>query len=480
MKSAWCPIAAITVCLLSGCTRLGPDYAKPDVTMPMSWPSVETTAAQPGVPTLSQWRQDDGVLTQLYEMLEQNNHDLQVAALNFAASRLYQKQAASSGDPEVSFSGSVARQRLSEDGVSSRTISLFSTGDTQDSLIEALSSPYGVYSTGFDASWEPDLWGKVANQLRAADANAQMAEYELADLRLTLKTELTRQYLTLRAKQYMLSLRQQLLANLNAELAIHTVMVDSGVMSRQGLFAEQAQVKQVRILISALENEITQLQNSLSLLVGAQPGALSTLLDDNGVSLTVYDSPSLPLPSSILSHRPDVKATEEALKAATANIGLAEASLYPQFSLTGNAGVEALSSSTLSNWSSRTWTLGAGFYLPVFNRGVLHREVALTEITQQQAAIRFKQQVLKAWTEVDNAIRKVNRAREQYQLNQEALSLHEQQLTMVKAEYDAGVVNQLPLLAMENQFLTAQLDDIHSRLNYNLSQLMLYKAVASE
>lgn len=480
MKSAWCPIAAITLCLLSGCTRLGPDYEKPDVTMPLAWPQVDKTPQQGDLSSLTDWRRDDVALAQLYTLLEKNNHDLQVAALNFASSRLYQKQAAASGDPDLSFSGSLARQRISEDGASSRTISLFSTGDTRDSLIESLSSPYDVYSTGFDASWEPDLWGKVANQVTAADANAQMASYELDDLRLTLKTELTRQYLTLRAKQYALSLQEQLIDNLKSQFSIHKAMADSGVIAQQRLLSEQARIKQTGIAISALENDITELQNALTLLVGEKPGSLSSLLAKNDTPLRVYDTPTLRLPSSVLSERPDVRAAEEALKAATAKIGLAEASLYPQFSLTGSAGIEALSSDTLSDWSSRTWTIGAGFYLPIFNRGVLHREVALTEISQQQAAIRFKQQVLNAWTEVDSAIKKVNRAREQYQLNQEALALHQQQLAMVKAEYEAGVVNQIPLLDMKNQYLSAELDDIDSRLTYSLNQLMLVKAIGKE
>ena len=339
-----------------------------------------------------------------------------------------------------------------------------------------MASPFTVYSTGFDASWEPDLWGKVANQIDAADAQQTIAESELADLRLSLTTELMRRYVQYRAQQAVLALQQQKLANLHTQLSIQEAWIAAGLGDESERLALEAQIHQLNGTLDGQRSEVHVLANQLSLLVGAQPGALTPLLEGPHDAFHEYVLSTLNVPSSVLSQRPDIRAAEAKVRAATAEIGIAEAALYPQFQLTGNVGIEALSSSAVSEWSSRNWQIGPGFYLPLFNRNQLHRQVEIKSITQQQTIVQYQQQVLSAWTEVDSAIEQANSAGRQLEQSQQALSRITQRLTLTKTDAEAGLSSELPVLMAQQQWLDAKVGHIQSQLNVTLSQLSVYKA----
>ena len=275
MKVSLISFTLITALAMSGCTKLGPEYEKPEVLVPLTWPSLQSIDGQTQNQTVSRWLNDDKTLMTLHSMLEKHNQSLQVAALNFASSRIYRQVAGSGGEPEAGFSGSVKRQRLSEDGSMTRFIKLSSSGEQQDALIDALASPFTVYSTGFDASWEPDLWGKVANQIDAADAQQTIAKSELADLRLSLTTELMRRYVQYRALQAVLALQQQKLANLHTQLSIQEAWIAAGLGDESERLALEAQIHQLNGTLDGQRSEVHVLANQLSLLVGAQPGALT-------------------------------------------------------------------------------------------------------------------------------------------------------------------------------------------------------------
>ena len=476
MKVSLISLTLITALAMSGCTKLGPEYEKPEVAVPLTWPSLQGIDGQTQNHTVSRWLNDDKTLMALHSMLEKHNQSLQVAALNFASSRVYRQVAGSSGEPEAGFSGSIKRQRLSEDGSMTRFIKLSSSGEQQDALTDALASPFSVYSTGFDASWEPDLWGKVANQIDAADAQQTLAESELADLRLSLTTELMRRYVQYRAQQAVLALQQQKLANLHTQLSIQEAWIAAGLGDESERLALEAQIHQLNGTLDGQRSEVHVLANQLSLLVGAQPGALTPLLEGPHDAFHEYVLSTLNVPSSVLSQRPDIRAAEAKVRAATAEIGIAEAALYPQFQLTGNVGIEALSSSAVSDWSSRTWQIGPGFYLPLFNRNQLHRQVEITSITQQQTIVQYQKQVLSAWTEVDSAIEQANSAGRQLEQSQQALSRITQRLTLTKTDAEAGLSSELPVLMAQQQWLDAKVGHIQSQLNVTLSQLSVYKA----
>jgi NodT family efflux transporter outer membrane factor (OMF) lipoprotein len=459
------------------CTHLGPEYEQPETASPQQWQEIDNSVVRQASGALMDWQEGDETLAQLKALLAKNNQDLQVAALNYARSRVQGRIADSANDPQVSLSGGVSRQRLSEHGVSSRFIGLSASGDQYDALVEALTSPYNVYSTGFDASWEPDLWGKVANQIRVAQANEMLASYEYDHLNLVLQTELMRLYTVLRTQQYILSSQRALLHNIKDQKALYQALYSGGLAGKANVLSLASQVLDIEQAIGSTLSQVHQLSNQLTLLVGEQPGKLTSLLDAPTDELTKFASLPLALPSEVLRQRPDIRSAEAKLRAATAAIGIAEADLYPQFSLSGNFGIEAVSSSTVSDWASRSWSLGSSFYLPVFNRGQLQRQVQLRELAQQQAAIQYQQQVLAAWTEVDTAIDEVNTRITQLAQKHEVLGIQQEQLSLLKAQRDSGLTSEQQWLHQQGQVLRTQMELAQATLAYNLSQLSLYKAV---
>ena len=467
----------VAISFLSGCTHVENNQLQPDIVVPEKWKNATNFTLQNNDIMLQKWQGDDPILAKLQTLLLNNNNDLQVAALNYARSRVSRKVAESQDQPQIGLGGAISRQRLSEDGATTRIIDISSSGEQREALIDALTSPYTVFSTGFDASWEPDLWGKVANKIRAAKAYEEVTINEYKSLNLLLQTELMRLYTELRTQQYRLQTLSTMLNNVKVQKELVDTLYHEGLTTRiQSIeLAKQANLLEKQINVS--ENLVYLTANQLTLLVGEQPGKLNSILfDHDNVQLHVFSPLPLRLPSDVLRQRPDVKVAEAQLKASTAAIGIAQADLYPQFTLTGNISIEALSSNALSDWSSRSWQIGPRFYLPIFNRGQLKRQVELTKLEQQQAAIQYKQKILSAWTEVDSAINQITASATQLSQSNHDLALQQEQLDLIGTQVQEGLDNELPWYNQQNQVLNSRLEVAQATFNYNISQLALYKA----
>ena len=464
--------------LLSGCVHVGKNDISPKVDMPQQWHTIAGVNQQIPDVVMHDWQHDDQVLEKLKQMLKNNNYDLKIAALNYMKSRVQRRMSESDNEPQVGLSGSISRQRLSEDGATTRIIGISSTGEQRDALVQALTSPYNSFLVGFDASWEPDLWGKVANSVLAAEARETLSANEYKNIHLLLESELMRLYFELRTQQYIQQTLTHILTNLEAQKDLIDTLYHEGLIPKSQSITLAQQLILIENQIVASKAQTYQLANQLSLLVGKQPGELETILfNSDNLTLTILSSLPLALPSEVLRNRPDVQAAEAQLRASTAMIGIAEADLYPRFTLTGNVGIETLSSSELSDWASRTWSIGPRFYLPIFNRNQLKRRVELTKLEQQQAAVQYQQKVLSAWSEVDNAINQVNASLTQLSNKNQQLELQKEQLNLASSEVETGLSDKLQWYNQQHQVFQMQLNVAQATLNYNLSQLSLYKSI---
>jgi NodT family efflux transporter outer membrane factor (OMF) lipoprotein len=347
-------------------------------------------------------------------------------------------------------------------------------------LIDTLSAPFSVYSAGFDASWELDLWGRVRRSVEAADAGMAEASSLLRDVQLAVAVEVARNYYEARA-----ALRQQAL--LRADVAAAGELLELVRMRFKGGLATDLDVERQNGLLAelrarlpgALEQE-AQAINRLTLLVGAPPGALRAELADPPAAL---DAPfghtpdlALGITSDVVARRPDIQSAEARLHAATARIGVARADLYPRLTLGMSLGLESLTGGKFGDWGSRQWSVGPSLSLPLFDNGRRRATIELRELEQQQAAVNYQKTVLHAWHEVDDALSSYTAERQRQQQLKAREDSSRSTLQLSTTRYRQGLTDALPVLDAQRTLLAAQRERIQGEAALTLRLLAICKA----
>jgi outer membrane protein TolC len=234
--------------------------------------------------------------------------------------------------------------------------------------------------------------------------------------------------------------------------------------------------------LPALGAQEAQAGNQLALLCAAKPGALR---DEIAAGAARADAPQLPdlrlgLPSELVRSRPDLATAEAALHAATANIGLAIADLYPRISIGASFGVESVEGGKFGEWGSRQWSVGPSLSIPLFDRGRRRSIVTLRELQQQQAAVAYQQAVLKAWQEVDDAIS--NYLAETLRGTQLTLKsgLADEEAQLARSRFANGASNYLPVSNAQMALLETRRELADNRGRRNIALAALFKALGDD
>lgn len=479
-------VLATSLALAAACTTVGPRFTAPTTSAPAHWSdwhSGSPSLAMPTAPALAGgWQRfDDPVLAQLLERALESNLDLRTAATRFAEARVQERIAGARALPEVGGRAGVNRERQSENGVGTRIVGAI-PGVDREHIIQVLSQPFTLYQAGFDASWELDLWGRVARTIESARADTQASAADLRAMRLEIAAEVARAYFHLRSVQEELALLRE-----QRERTAGTVDI-LGKQYRLGMVDETALLRE-QVLLDELASQRPQLLaaesaalSQLTKLCGEHPGALNDLLARTPKPMADERLPDLALglPGDFVRRRPDVAAAEARLHAATAQIGVATADLYPQITLGATAGLESLTAGHLLDWGSRQWSVGPALSLPIFDHGRRKSVVELRELQQQEAAIEFHRVVLRAWHEADDAITayvaETKRARELESRARRA----EDAAMLAKARFENGLANDLPRLTAERDAINAQRDLVESRYNVRAALVGVFKALADD
>ncbi|WP_437882178.1 efflux transporter outer membrane subunit [Pseudomonas sp. LRF_L74] len=477
--------ACLIAVTLSGCS-VGPDFAKPKPAAPADWASWHSADPQLPTPAVSgqtlpgQWWLvlDDRVLDQLQQMAFATSPDLRTAALHYAEARAQRRTVAAQRGPQLDASGGVSRERQSESGASTRLIG--SIAQDPAPLVKQLSEPFNLYQAGIDASWELDLWGRISRSIEAADADidSQRALLDLA--RLSLTCEVGRTYFELRTSQRQIQLTREDIAALEDRLGLLQAQVDGGLVDHFDLERQRADLAALKAQLPTLLAQEGASSNQLTLLLGKQPGALRELLAPRRQAITTaLPDLQLGLPSEVVVRRPDIRAAEARLHSATANIGIAQAELYPSISLGARFGYESYLSGEFADWGSRTWSVGPSLNLPLFDHGRRKSVVQLRELEQQEAAVDYQQTVLKAWQEVDDALTAYTAERQR----SDALTLRaqsaEQAYQLAKARYDGGGTDFLSVLDSQRGYLQARRDLVSSEGTLYARYIMVNRAIGN-
>ncbi|HEY0296018.1 MAG TPA: efflux transporter outer membrane subunit [Bordetella sp.] len=474
---------------LSSCASVGPDFHAPEATAPADWRARPTSAAELAAsvapstdPLPASWWEvfGDPTLDALQARAIQASPDLQTATLRFAQARLQRRVAASQALPQVDLDAQAARQRQSEESAETRLAGALG-GASAPQLVQVLSEPFSLYQAGFDVSWELDLWGRVRRLVEAADAGIEAAQAQLQDTRLVLSSELARAYFELRQVQRQQALLTRDVAVARDLLALRQAQAANGLTDADPPLAQSQRVAQLAAQRAALQARQAALDNQIGLLTGDAPGALNALLAPASADLDQDAPPGLPAlalgqPADLLRRRPDVRGAEARLHAATAEIGVAVADLYPRIGFDASAGFQSLDAADLGDWGSRTWQVGPVLSLPVFDRGRRRANVELRRKDQQLAAVAWHQRVLKSWQEVDDALNDyaAEHARNARLREREAAS--REQLTFARVRAGTGLGNDLSVLQAELAWRQTQADVAESDCALQTALVRVYKA----
>jgi NodT family efflux transporter outer membrane factor (OMF) lipoprotein len=462
-----CTGAALCAASLAGCA-VGPDFAKPviglhDVALtPRQDDAGVHATSDAEVP--SQWWMlfNDAVLADLEFRAQGRNLDLQIASERIEQGRALLGIASAELLPSVGAGASYTREGLSKHG--------------KFAALGAPTRPSDFWQLGFDASWEIDLWGRARRAREGATASLEATLYDREATRVALSAEVARTYLELRGTQAQLDIAQQNLAVAQRLVGLAESRERNGVATRFETSSALAQLGTIKSTIPELTQHRNALMNALALLLGDEPRALDT-------QLRTMPLPSLPanvpvgMSSELAHRRPDILRAEAQLHAAVASIGVAKADFYPRIGLRARVGVEAFEIGDLASWDSRFFSVGPTVYLPIFQGGRLVQRLALSDARQREAALAYRQTVLRAWHEVDNALDALAAREWQYAELMASFEQNTQALHVAERGYQEGAADYLSVLTAQRNVFASQSSLNASATNATLALVNLYKSL---
>jgi multidrug efflux system outer membrane protein len=470
--------------LLAGVTActVGPNFVPPSPGTKTSFndptyhPAPDITASANPDPL---WWNDfhDPVLTALMQQAIAGNISFQESLLRVLASHEDVVTAAAAGLPTLNGNASYMREQLGLKGIlqSNNINSALDELESPNSPINqttpglgsdisnALNSglntatqPINLFSWGFSSSWELDLFGRVRRAVEQANAS-EAAQAEAAnDALVMLESQVAQTYFQLRSSQQLAAQQQQDVQSDQLNLKLTQSRAAQGLTSDVDVQQAQTQLDTDAAQQPAYEKQVGESMNQLAILTGQQPGALNAMLATPAPLPPNPDVIGIGIPSDLARRRPDIREAEDELHAATANVGVAVASFYPDISLTGSVGLRNTDASYLTNWSSLFYSAGPAVSLPIFEGGKLTANLRTARVQEATAALDYRNTVLNALNEVENALiayrtDQTTASRITGTVQSAALSLH-----LALSRYQYGLDNYLPVLVANRTLVTSR------------------------
>jgi len=400
----WRSRPLVALLLLGGCT-VGPNYQPPPVSVPATFS--DSSAASTTSADIRRWWTafNDPTLDDLIDRARTGNLDVRQAAARVQEARAQERVVRARGGPSVSASAQAGYTRLSENSLPAGLANLGGGGGQGGggSPIGLPGEVFASFEAGFDASWELDLFGGQRRANEAAGARTEAAVWSQRDAEVMLAAEVARTYQQYRALQRRIALADQVLASQRDQLDFVRVRARNGLVTTLDERNQRRRLDQASAQREDLLAEADAHVHALGTLLGLAPAALAGELATPSAAAPVAIDIPPGLPSDLLQRRPDIRAAERKLAAATADIGVATADLYPKLSLTGALQLASRSLATLLE-SGSIFANGAGrLSLPLIGGGK-HETVALRQVQANEALLAYQSVVLGALREVEDAL----------------------------------------------------------------------------
>ena len=456
---------------LSGCT-VGPDYVRPNVPAPSKW-----SEAQPGVREVARqyarwWTSfEDPVLNRLIADATASNLDLQQARERIREARAQRTIAIAAGLPSLSARNNVSR-RLNNFSSSTGTAATPFVGGAfgvGDQVID-------IFQMGFDAQWEIDLFGGIRRSVEAADANLE-AEIENSRMVLvTLLGEVARNYIELRGAQQLIAVTRENLRNQEDTLKLTEVRQTAGLASQLEVAQQASQVATTRSQLPAYQAAEKLAIHALSVLLGKQPGKLTPWLQRPGSIPESTNLAEADLPSELLRRRPDIRRAERQLAAASAQIGVATAELYPKFNLAAFIGLQ---NTDISDFTAlgKAWSMGSTLTTPIFNWGKLQANISSKQAQHEQMLLAYQAVVLNAFKEVEDGLVAYQHEQTRRTSLAEAVEASRLAVALANERYHKGMAAFLDVLVSERSLYQAQASLVESDAAVSAKLVAVYKAL---
>ena len=475
-------IASCVLAMACAACTVGPDPHRPDVDVPPGWAAARDTKIGTDLPSRvtaapaadGRWWSvfRDPVLDGLIDTAMAQSLDVQEAGLRIAEARAQRDSAAGAYYPSVESSNIGARTRMGAGGIGQALSG--GQGGAASSSSSGIST--NIFNVGFDATWEPDLFGKTRRSVQAAEAGIRSAEEQRHDAMLSLAAEITRAYLSLRGAE---RTRALTLADIASQEQLQSLIASrnrSGLAPTSDVATQQVQVSGTRARLPQVEQTITTNRNRLALLLAMPPGALDARLGEGAVPALPPEVP-VGLPGDLLRRRPDIRRSEAEAEAATARIGVAKAALYPSVRFAAIGAFSSNETSSLFEWASRFGLVGAQLSIPIFEGGKLQAQLRVADLRSQEAILSYRQTVLAAFHDVDNAMTT-------YAQDQRRTSDLDRQVAdsrrgreLARDRYTSGLGAYIDVLNAEHQANQAELDLAQSTVTASTDLVALFKAL---
>jgi multidrug efflux system outer membrane protein len=456
---------AVIFGLLAGCT-VGPKYRRPIVEPPTAFRGAgdKSTAPDPGSLADQKWFEvfKDEQLQELIRIALANNYDLRQAVARVSAARANLGITRSDQFPNITVGADVTTLRNS--------------GSGQVALPGGVSRDrtFGTVLLNL-LSFEVDIWGRLRRANEAARANLLATEEDRKTVMTTIVGDVSAAYFNLLELDTELEIARETLATRQESLNLIRSRQQGGVATMLDVRQAEQLVYAVAQTIPDIERLIEQTENQINLLLGRDPGPVT-----RGRSLSEQEQPpSAPpgLPSSLLERRPDIRAAELNLVAATANIGVAKAAYFPQISLTGFLGGQSSQLSNLFSGAGGAWNFAPQVTAPIFNAGRVKSGVRFTEAQRQLASAQYQQAIRTGFREVSDALVEYRKVKEIRAQQEELVTTLQDRSRLAYLRYRGGVDTQLNALDADRDLFSAELSLAQTKRNELLALVLLYKAL---
>jgi len=463
--------AAALLCaalLLQGCV-VGPKYNRPSMQAPGTYKEVTPDdlkkmdgwkVAQPQDSALhGKWWEilGDPQLNALEEQVNISNQNVAAAFASFMAARALVREARAQYFPTLTAGASVTRQHQppAATGTSSGTA-------------------FNEFSLPFDASWTPDLFGRVRNTVRAGVANAQASAADLENTRLTAQAELAVDYFQLRGQDALKQLLDSTVVAYEKSLELTKALYETGIDSDESVAQAETQLEATRALDTSIGILRAQYEHAIALLVGQPASSFSIAVEP-----LKTPPPAIPfgVPSQLLERRPDIAASERLMAQANAQIGVARAAYFPTLTLSASAGLESTKGSSWFTWPSRFWSVGPAIAETIYDGGLRRATVEQYRAQYDQTVANYRNTVLTAFQQVEDNLSGLRILSQEIQEQNIAIRSAQRSLDLATERYRLGIDPYLNVITAETALFSNQQTAVNLRIEQIVDSVQLIEAL---
>ena len=455
--------------LFAGGCMIGPKYHTPTVQTPPAYKELtpedmKTTdgwkVAQPRDDTLhGKWWEsfNDTELNTLEDKVNVSNQSIAAAFASYMSARAIVKQARSQYFPTVTTTPSITRARQGGQSGSSPS-----------------GSTITEYSLPFDATWVPDLWGRVRNTVRSSAYGAQASAADLENTRLAMQSELAVDYFQLRGQDALKELLDSTVVAYKQSLDLTRALYETGIDSDEAVAQAETQLETTQALDTNLGILRAQYEHAIAMLVGEPASSFSMAAKTWDVT-----PPAIPLgvPSELLERRPDIAASERLVAQANAQIGIAEVAYYPTLTLSAAAGFSSTAAASWFTWPSRFWSVGPALAETIFDAGLRRATVEQFRAQYDQSVANYREAVLTAFQQVEDNLSTLRTLSVQIRQQDAAVKSAERNLLLATNRYRLGIDPYLNVITAQTTLLSNKTSAVNIRIEQMTSSVQLIEAL---